>query len=132
MPFNSMKPFLWCLLGVLTLTGCATYTVPHEARNLTLVGASSSGVEIHRPRFRVIDGKLAVEAYVLRVFKGETTPASHVDVVYADRQGKAVLIERADVRADRLPRSTRMPRPHAYLLHAMQPLTDGDYRNPGT
>lgn len=62
------------------------------------------------------EGVLAVEAYVMRKFKGETTTDSHIDIVYLDASGLQLAQERPDVTPHALPQTMRVTRPHAYFL----------------
>ena len=106
---------------VVLAAGCASYVVPSELSAVRLVGVSSAGVEIYRPRFIRQKGGLALEAYVMREFKGQTTTHSHVDIVFLDRAGRKIAEERANVRPADLPVHWRLPRPHHHFIHAMNP-----------
>jgi hypothetical protein len=119
-----MKSFLALLLATLGVAGCASYSVPAEAGGIRLTGLSSSTMEIHRPRFLHRDGTLTLEAYVMREFKGAVTPDSHVDIVYLDNGGRVLAEERANVRPQNLPETSRPPRPHAYFVQVIKPPTD--------
>lgn len=104
------------MLGAVILSGCVAVPLSPDAASVALVAVSSSAVEVYRPRFRMKEGVLTLEAYVMREFKGETTADSHIDIVYLDASGRQLAQERADVTPHTLPQTTRMPRPHAYLL----------------
>lgn len=110
-------------LVVVAVAGCASYTIPLEAAGIRLVGISSPAVEVYRPRFVQHEGALAIEAYAMREFKGQTTPDSHLDLVYLDGSGRKIAEERANVRPHNLPGSTRLPRRHAYFKQTIKPPT---------
>lgn len=113
---------LYCLgFGVVFAAGCASYVVPPEMSAVRLVGHSSSAVEVYRPRFIRHEGALALEAYTMREFKGQTTVDSHVDIVYLDSTGRKLAEERANVRPHSLPAGGRMPRPHAHFIQTIKP-----------
>ncbi len=109
------------VLGAVLLSGCAAVSLPPDAASIALVAVSSSAVEVHRPRFRMKDGGLKLEACITREFKGETTADSHIDIVYLDASGRQLAQERSDVTPHTLPQTMRMPRPHAYLLIPVRP-----------
>lgn len=104
------------LAAVTMLSGCASVTLPPEAASVTLVPVSSRSVEIHRPRFKVEDGTLKLEAYALRQWKAETTANTHVDLVCLDGSGRTLAIETTNFHPRSLPATMRRPAPHAYLL----------------
>lgn len=107
-------------LAALGAVSCASHTAPAEVAGVRLVGISSTAVEVHRPRFVMREGALALEAYVLREFKGRTNPDSHIDIVYLDGTGRKLAEQRASVKPHSLPASGRMPRPHAYFRQAIE------------
>ncbi len=104
------------IFGAVILSGCAAVPLPPDAASVALVAVSSSAVEVYRPRFRMKEGVLTLEAYIMREFKGETTADSHIDIVYLDAFGRQLSQERPDLTPHTLPQTMRMPRPHAYLL----------------
>jgi hypothetical protein len=85
------------LFGAVILSGCASIPLPPDATSVALVAVSSSAVEVYRPRFRMKNGVLKLEAYGMREFKGETTTESHIDIVYRDASGRQLARERPDV-----------------------------------
>ncbi len=113
---------LFCFgFGLVFAAGCASYVVPPEMSAVGLVGVSTPAVEVHRPRFIRHEGVLALEAYAMREFKGQTTVDSHIDIVYLDSMGRKVAEERANVRPHSLPGGGRMPRPHAHFIQTIKP-----------
>ena len=115
----------WLLLGVmanasLLFAGCAATALPQEALGVSTIAASSSSVEIHRPRLIMKNGSLMLEAYALRQWKAETTADTHVDIVFLDTAGNAVAVETTNFNPRSLPRTMRLPGPHAYLLVPMR------------
>ncbi|MDP3073830.1 MAG: hypothetical protein Q8N18_26330 [Opitutaceae bacterium] len=114
-----MKAIHCITFAVVGAAGCASYNIPSQVGGVRLAGISSSAVEVYRPRFVLNEGTLALEAYAMREFKGQTSPDSHIDIVYLDGTGRKVAEERANVRPHNLPGSGRMPRPHAYFKQAI-------------
>lgn len=110
---------LFIMLGALGLAGCASVPLPSEATAITLVAVPSPSVEIHRPRFRMKEGDLMLEAYALRQWKAETTSDTHVDLVFLDASGKSVAVETTNFHPRSLPQSGVRGRPHAYFLVAI-------------
>ena len=57
-----------------------------------------------------------LEAYALRQWKAETTADTHVDIVFLDPLGKQMRIETTNFHPRSLPKTMRLPGPHAYFL----------------
>ena len=105
-----------CSILLFGLAGCASAPpLPPEATSVALVPVSSSAIEVHRPRFLMKRGYLELEAYVFRQWKADTTADSHVDLLYLDALGRTLLVETATFAPRSLPRTLRMPQPHALL-----------------
>lgn len=102
-------------LGMVGLAGCASIPLPREVATVTLVAVSSPAIEVHRPRFLMKKGYLELEAYVLRQWKAETTADSHVDLVFTDAVGRELFVDTANFHPRSLPKTIRLPHPHAYL-----------------
>lgn len=111
-----MKTQTIILCCVLAGAGCASTPLPPEAAGVALVPISSVSVELHRPRFRMKNGELMLEAYALRQWKAETTADTHVDIVYLDASGKQVAVETTNFSPRSLPASGVRGKPHAYFL----------------
>ena len=103
------------------MPACSSVSLPPVAMGVTLVPVSSASVEIHRPRFRMKDGVLHLEAYALRQYEAETTANTHVDLVYIDTAGRELGSEIVYFNPRSIPKFMRMPHPHAYLLVRVQP-----------
>lgn len=115
------RPALGIFAGaVLCLAGCSMGPLPTDAAGVSTVAVSSASVEIHRPRLIVKNGGLMLEAYALRQWKAETTADTHVDLVFLDSGGKILAAEMANFHPRSLPKTTRLPGPHAYLLVPMR------------
>ncbi len=108
------------LASVVILSGCASVPLPPEAAAVALVPVSSVSVEIHRPRFKMKNGDLMLEAYALRQWKAETTADTHVDIVFLDGLGKQVAVETANFHPRSLPKTMRLPGPHANFIVSIQ------------
>ena len=108
------------LAAVIILSGCASVPLPPDAASVTLVPVSSNSVEIHRPRFKVKDGALKLEAYVFRQWKAETTADTHIDLVFLDAAGKALAVETTNFSPRSLPLSGVRGKRSAYLLTPVQ------------
>lgn len=104
------------LVAVLGLAGCASVPLPPDAVAVSLVPIPSSSVKIHRPRFRVEEGLLKLEAYALRQFDATTTADTHVDIVFLDASGRQLAVETTHFNPRSLWRSHKMPQPHGYFL----------------
>lgn len=91
-PTNTM-----CYLGgaMPILAGCSSVPLPPEAAAARVVPFSSTAIEVHRPRFVADKGDLELEVYGLRQRKAETTADSHLDLVFMDPQGRALLVDTA-------------------------------------
>lgn len=61
-------------------------------------------------------GQLAIEAYVLRQSRAESTADSHVDLVFMDALGRELMVDTTSFYPRSLPRAMRPPQPHAYFL----------------
>lgn len=115
-----MKPIPLVVIGVLGLSSCNSVPLPPEAGTVTLVPVSSEAVGVHRPKLRMKNGGLALEAYAFRQSKAETTANTHIDIVYLDASGRQVRGERTGFSPQSLPATMRLPHPHAYMLVAIQ------------
>jgi len=113
------------LIGALALASCASVPLPPEAAGITLVPVPSVAVEIHRPRFRMQEGQLAVEGYVFRQHAAETTADSHIDLVFTDATGRELAVDTTSFYPRSLPKTLRLPQPHAYFLVAVPRLPAG-------
>ncbi len=114
--FNlTMKPRLLLGLAALGLAGCALTPLPPEAANIVLVGVPSAAIEIWRPRLRMKDGELSIEAYIFRQHGAETTADSHVDLVFTDALGRVLMVDTTSFYPRSLPRASRLPQPHGYF-----------------
>lgn len=114
--FNlTMKPRLLLGLAVLGVSGCASVPLPPEAANIVLVPVPSAAIEVWRPRLRMKDGELSIEAYIFRQQGAETTADSHVDLVFTDAFGRVLMVDTTSFYPRSLPRASRLPQPHAYF-----------------
>jgi hypothetical protein len=104
---------LFCILG---FAGCASVQLPPEAAKAKLVPVSSAAVEVHRPRFRLKDGELNLEAYTFRQPESKTTEDTHIDIVYLDVSGRQLGNKQTDFSPGNLPTTSRLPRPHGYFI----------------
>ena len=111
-------------VGTLWLTGCASTPLPPEAMEVSTVAVSSKSVEIHQPRLIMKEGELRLEAYAMRQWKAETTADTHVDIVFFNAAGSEIAVETTNFHPRSLPRTMRLPGPHAYLLMPIQ-IPDG-------
>lgn len=111
-----MKIPLLLGIGALGVTGCATTPLPPEVADVVVVPVPSAAIEIWRPKLRMKDGQLAIEAYVFRQHDAETTADSHVDLVFTDTLGRELMVDTTSFYPRSLPRAVRLPRPHAYFL----------------
>ena len=111
-----MKPQTIILCCVLAGAGCASTPLSPEAVGVALLPISSVSVELHRPRFRMKNGELMLEAYALRQWKAETTADTHVDIGYFDAGGKQIAVETTNFHPRSLPASGVRGKPHAYFL----------------
>ena len=109
-------PSALVVMTTLWLTGCASTPLPPEAMGVSTVAVSSTSVEIHRPRLIMKDGELRLEAYAMRQWKAETTADTHVDIVFLNAVGNEIAVETTNFHPRSLPKTTRLPTPHAYLL----------------
>jgi hypothetical protein len=120
-----MNSRLLLLIGAVVLSGCAAIPLPKEGSNITLVPVPSAALEIHRPRLVLKNGQLHLEVYVFRQFEAVTTADSHVDLVFLDAAGSALLITTSGFTPRNLSRSLRGPQPHAYILVPVPQLPEG-------
>ncbi len=113
-----MKLSLFLALAILggTFAGCATGSMPSTVAGITFRAVPSASIEIWRPKFRMKDGELALEGYVMRQQKADTTADSHVDIVYLDAAGRELAVDTTNFSPRSLARGTRLPHPHAYFL----------------
>lgn len=95
---------------------------------IILVPVPSPAIEIWRPKLRMKDGQLAIEAYVFRQREAETTADSHFNLVFTDALERELMVDTTRSNPRSLPRAMRPPRPHAYL----SPLVPISRRPPGT
>ena len=103
------------MLGLLGFTACASQLLPPEASTVRMVPVSSASVEIHRPRLKLHEGRLRLEAYAFRQWKAETTANTHVDFVYLDAGGKTLAVETTNFAPRSLPATARRA-PVGYML----------------
>ena len=111
-----MRSRLLLCFAAIGLAGCASTLLPPEAAHIVLVPVPSAAIEIWRPRLRMKDGGLAIEAYVFRQQGAETTADSHVDLVFTDALGSELMVDTTSFYPRSLPRAMRLPQPHAYFL----------------
>jgi hypothetical protein len=104
---------LFCLLG---FAGCTSVQLPPEAARAKLVPVSSAAVEVHRPKFRLNDGELNLEAYVFRQPESKTTEDTHIDIVFLDVSARQLGSKQTDFTPSNLPMTIRLPRPHGYFI----------------
>lgn len=107
-------------MTTLWLAGCASMPLPPEAVGVSTIAVSSTSVEIHRPRIIVKKGELVLEAYALLQWKAETTADTHVDVIFLDAAGNTMAVETTNFYPRSLPKTTRRPAPHAYMLFPLR------------
>jgi hypothetical protein len=110
-----MKSIAIGLFSLLGFAGCVSVQLPPEAANVKLVPVSSVAVEIHRPKFRLKDGELNLEAYTFRQPEAKTTEDTHIDIVYLDASGRQLSSKQTDFTPSNLPRNVRPPRAHGYF-----------------
>lgn len=112
---TSFAPRLFMVGVVALLAGCASVPLPPEAAAIRVVPFSSAAIEVHRPRFLAGQGDLELEVYVLRQRKAETTADSHLDLIFTDAQGRALKVDTSNFNPRSLPKTSRLPGPHAYV-----------------
>jgi hypothetical protein len=103
-------------VSVLAATGCSSLPLPAETAGITLVPVASAALEIHRPKFRMRGGSLQLEGYVFRQHRADTTADSHIDLVCLDAVGNILRVDTTSFSPRSLPRTLRMPQPHAFFV----------------
>lgn len=78
-------------LAVVT-AGCVSPLppLPPETQGVALVPVSSENVTVREPTLQVYFGKLRLVGTVHKALEGESTHATHLDVVFLDRSGRVL------------------------------------------
>lgn len=107
-------------LFTLGVPACTSASLPNEVRQVVVIPVESGGLDVHRPRLLIEKSRLALEAYVFRHRKADTTADSHVDIVFLDSTGARMRVEAATFYPRSILNSIRPPRPTGYLKVPVQ------------